>query len=87
LIITQHEEGEIIAQDAGLGFERGSGVVMVHILTQQGRSGEEKKALFSGISGNLCEVGVSPQRETWRMRENTTVFHHFSCIRRGGGPA
>ncbi|MCI1747947.1 MAG: tautomerase family protein [Acidipropionibacterium sp.] len=72
-IITQHEEGEIIAQDAGLGFERDSGVVMVHIFTQQGRSDEEKEALFARIAGNLGEAGVPPEDVFIGYFENT---HH-----------
>ncbi|AZZ40974.1 tautomerase family protein [Acidipropionibacterium jensenii] len=72
-IITQHDEGEIIAQDAGLGFERDSGVVMVHIFTQQGRSDKEKEALFAGIAGNLEKAGVPPEDVFIGYFENT---HH-----------
>ncbi|MDI2022073.1 hypothetical protein PJL18_02602 [Paenarthrobacter nicotinovorans] len=33
-ILTEHPQGQIVAQDAGLGFERTSGVVMIQIFTQ-----------------------------------------------------
>lgn len=58
-IITEHPVGQIRAQDAGLGFERTHGVVMIQIFTQQGRSQEAKTALFERVAGNLSEVGVA----------------------------
>ncbi|KQQ21838.1 tautomerase [Rathayibacter sp. Leaf299] len=58
-IITQHEPGEIIAEDAGLGFEReADDVVVVHVFTQRGRSDEIKQRLYSRIAERLAEVGV-----------------------------
>jgi len=44
-IVTQHDADEIVALDAGLGFERGPGAVIVHIFTQRGRGVEEKQRL------------------------------------------
>jgi phenylpyruvate tautomerase PptA (4-oxalocrotonate tautomerase family) len=58
-ILTQHGEGEIRAQDAGLGFERTSDVVMIQIFTQGGRSQEAKSALFGRIASALEEIGVT----------------------------
>jgi Tautomerase enzyme len=58
-IVTEHRAGEIVAQDAGLGFERTSGVVMVQIFTQGGRSQEAKDSLYLAIAGRLAEAGVS----------------------------
>ena len=57
-VLTQHGDGEIVAQDAGLGFERTDEVVMIQIFTQRGRSQEAKSALFSRIAASLEEVGV-----------------------------
>jgi phenylpyruvate tautomerase PptA (4-oxalocrotonate tautomerase family) len=57
-IVTQHGEGEIRAQDAGLGFERTAGVVMIQIFTQGGRTQEAKSALFANIAGALKDAGV-----------------------------
>ena len=37
-IVTEHPAGQIVAQDAGLGFERTPEVVMIQIFTQAGRS-------------------------------------------------
>jgi hypothetical protein len=58
-IVTEHAPGQIFAQDAGLGFERSSGVVMIQIFTQGGRSQKAKQSLFAAIAGQLAEVGVA----------------------------
>ncbi len=57
-IVTQHDADEIFALDAGLGFQRTSGAVIVHIFTQRGRSQEEKQQLYRTLSENLAGVGV-----------------------------
>ncbi|KHL03880.1 tautomerase family protein [Sinomonas humi] len=57
-VITEHAPGQIVAQDAGLGFDRSAGVVMVQIFTQGGRSQEAKEGLFAAIAGNLADAGV-----------------------------
>ena len=58
-IVTEHAQGQIFAQDAGLGFERSSDVVMIQIFTQGGRSQEAKQSLFAAIAARLAEVGVA----------------------------
>ncbi|WP_347109999.1 tautomerase family protein [Paenarthrobacter sp. S56] len=58
-ILTEHPQGQIIAQDAGLGFERTSGVVMIQIFTQSGRSQVAKTSLFEAIAAALAGVGVA----------------------------
>ena len=60
-IVNQLDYGSIIALDAGLGFERTEGVVMIQIFTQRGRSETVKKTLFGKIAENLGEAGVLPQ--------------------------
>ena len=60
-IINQLPEGSIIAQDAGLGFERTSGVVMVQIFTQRGRTSNAKQLLYQAIAGKLARAGVAPE--------------------------
>ncbi|WP_285042544.1 tautomerase family protein [Plantibacter sp. LMC-P-059a] len=57
-IVTEHPAGQIIAEDAGLGFERSGGVVMIQIFTQRGRSDEAKQALYAAVADRLAEVGV-----------------------------
>ncbi|WP_371030133.1 tautomerase family protein [Pseudoclavibacter sp. JSM 162008] len=57
-IITEHQGGQIIAQDAGLGFDRSNGVVMIQIFTQRGRTTEAKQSLYARIAEALGEQGV-----------------------------
>ena len=58
-IISELPAGRIIAQDAGLGFERSDGVVMIQIFTQRGRSDETKAALYDRIANGLAGAGVA----------------------------
>ncbi|GAB3403113.1 tautomerase family protein [Schumannella luteola] len=57
-VISEHSAGQIIAEDAGLGFERTSGVVIIQIFTQRGRSDETKQRLYATINDRLAAVGV-----------------------------
>src|SRR6185503_17657886 len=57
-IITEHPEGHIIAEDTGLGLERSQGIVIIQIF-QQGRSNEQKIAMYAELAKRLeaeCEV-------------------------------
>lgn len=58
-IVTEHPAGAIIAEDAGLGFERTAGVIVVQIVTQRGRRTAAKQSLFAEIARRLGEVGVA----------------------------
>ncbi|MCA2226365.1 tautomerase family protein [Nonomuraea aurantiaca] len=59
-VVTQHDPGEIIALDAGLGFERSvTGVVIVQIFTQVGRSTDTKQQVYRALARRLGAVGVS----------------------------
>ncbi|MFJ3214045.1 tautomerase family protein [Streptomyces flaveolus] len=57
-IVTQHDPDEIIALDAGLGFDRTPNVVIIHIFTQQGRRTEDKQRLYQTLARQLAPVGV-----------------------------
>ena len=58
-IINELPAGRIIAQDAGLGFERTADVVMIQIFTQRGRSDEKKAELYARIADDLGSLGVA----------------------------
>ncbi|PZE57965.1 tautomerase family protein [Curtobacterium sp. MCPF17_001] len=60
-VITEHPATQIIAQDAGLGFERTEGVVMIQVFTQRGRSDDAKQALYAAIHDALAGVGVASE--------------------------
>ncbi|WP_413250084.1 tautomerase family protein [Sinomonas flava] len=70
-IITEHAPGQIVAQDAGLGFDRTAGAVMIQIFTQGGRTQEAKEALFEAIARNLGEAGVPGEDVFIGYVENT----------------
>jgi phenylpyruvate tautomerase PptA (4-oxalocrotonate tautomerase family) len=70
-IITEHPPGQITAEDAGLGFKRSDGVVMVQIFTQQGRSQDAKQELFAAINEHLGKAGVPPEDTFVSYVENT----------------
>ena len=60
-IITEHDEGQIIAEDTKLGFERTDGIVIIQIF-QQGRSNEQKAAMYAELAKRLeAECGVRPE--------------------------
>lgn len=70
-IITRHKVGEIIAEDAGLGFERTDGVVMIQIFTQTGRTPEAKQSLYRTLAENLGAAGVAGEDLFLGYFENT----------------
>ncbi|MDF2051582.1 tautomerase family protein [Arthrobacter sp. Cr_A7] len=70
-ILTEHPQGQIFAQDAGLGFERTGGVVMIQIFTQGGRTQEAKQRLFAAVAEKLAEVGVAGEDVFIGYVENT----------------
>jgi phenylpyruvate tautomerase PptA (4-oxalocrotonate tautomerase family) len=70
-ILTEHPQGQIFAQDAGLGFERTGGVVMIQIFTQAGRSQEAKRNLFAAVASKLAELGVGGEDVFIGYVENT----------------
>lgn len=59
-VITEHKPGHIIAEDTGLGFERTDDVIVIQV-TQQGRSAEQKVAMYRELAARLeREAGVAP---------------------------
>ena len=70
-VLTEHPEGQIVAQDAGLGFERTRGVVMIQIFTQAGRSQSAKQSLFAAIADRLAAAGVAGEDVFIGYVENT----------------
>ncbi|BCW81624.1 MULTISPECIES: tautomerase family protein [Micrococcaceae] len=70
-ILTEHPQGQIFAQDAGLGFERTGGVVMIQIFTQGGRSQEAKQRLFAAVAEKLAAAGVAGEDVFIGYVENT----------------
>lgn len=59
-VITSRPATTIVAEDAGLGFDR-TDPVIVQIFTQRGRSTAMKQALYAAIAESLGGVGVAPE--------------------------
>lgn len=57
-VITSRSATTIIAEDAGLGFDR-SDPVVIQIFTQRGRSDQMKQTLYAEIAERLAAVGVA----------------------------
>lgn len=56
-VLTSRSAATIVAEDAGLGFDR-TDPVIIQIFTQRGRSDETKQALYAEIASRLAKVGV-----------------------------
>jgi phenylpyruvate tautomerase PptA (4-oxalocrotonate tautomerase family) len=74
-IITEHRPGRMFLEDTGLGFERSERQLVIQV-TQQGRTAEQKQALYAALAARLGErTGLRPedlvvsvvesQREDW----------------------
>ena len=59
-VITEHPVGHIIAEDTGLGLERSDGITVVQIF-QQGRSSDQKQAVYAELARALQGCGVRPE--------------------------
>ena len=57
-VVTARPATTIVAEDAGLGFERVDPVI-IQIFTQRGRSDEKKQELYAEIASRLAIVGVA----------------------------
>jgi phenylpyruvate tautomerase PptA (4-oxalocrotonate tautomerase family) len=76
-VITEHEKGRIIAEDAGLGFDRSDSVVLVQVFTQQGRATETKQRLFEALATRLDELGIEGNDVFVGIIENTAADWSF----------
>lgn len=76
-IITEHEAGRVIALDAGLGFKRSDGAVVIQIFTQTGRSTAVKQQLYAAIAASLSTVGVAGEDVFIGYVENTPADWSF----------
>jgi len=56
-VVTARPAATIVAEDAGLGFER-TDPVIIQVFTQRGRSDETKQRLYAAIAEHLAGVGV-----------------------------
>ncbi|CAA9315545.1 MAG: Probable tautomerase YolI/YrdN [uncultured Frankineae bacterium] len=52
-VITVHPPGHLICEDTGLGIERSDDLVVLQVF-QQGRSDQQKRALYAELSRRLA---------------------------------
>ncbi len=80
-VIHEHKPGRIIAEDTGLGFERTDDVVIIQV-TQQGRTEDQKRALYAGLAHRLRErTGLAPSDLIVSVTENTRADWSFGMGR------
>ncbi|MEU1513857.1 tautomerase family protein [Streptomyces sp. NPDC005811] len=70
-VITEHDADHVIALDAGLGFERTDGLVMIQIFTQTGRTSEVKQSVFRAVAKQLEPLGIRGEDVFISIMENT----------------
>jgi phenylpyruvate tautomerase PptA (4-oxalocrotonate tautomerase family) len=59
-VVTEHRPGQLICEDTGLGIERTDDLVVLQVV-QQGRSEEQKRALYAGLAERLEKAtGLAP---------------------------
>lgn len=80
-IIHEHRPGWIIAEDTGLGFRRTEDLVIIQV-TQQGRTEDQKKALYAGLANRLREqTGLAPSDLIVSVMESTRADWSFGLGR------
>lgn len=83
-IITEHRARDLILEDTGMGFTRTDAVVLVQVF-QQGRSTDQKRALYRTLAQRLEERhGIAPtdvmvavtgnSREDWSFAYGRAQF-------------
>jgi phenylpyruvate tautomerase PptA (4-oxalocrotonate tautomerase family) len=76
-VLTEHRPGQLICEDTGLDIERTDDLVVLQVF-QQGRSEDQKRALYAGLAEKLEKVtGLAPtdlivsvmgnSREDWSL--------------------
>jgi 4-oxalocrotonate tautomerase len=85
-IVTEHTPGtQLVAPPEFLGIQHTSDVVFVQITCSEGRSVDQKKALFQGIVDNLAAGAgvrredviinvVETKRENWSFGNGTAPY-------------
>lgn len=82
-IINEHKPGQLKVLDAGLGYTRTDKIVFIQV-TQQGRTREQKQAMYARMSEKLKSIGipstdliisvVENKKEDWSFGEGKAQF-------------
>lgn len=80
-IITQHRPGELICEDTGLGLARSDDLVVLQVF-EQGRSKEQKRALYAALAQRLhAATGLAPADLIVSVVANTQADWSFGLGR------
>jgi phenylpyruvate tautomerase PptA (4-oxalocrotonate tautomerase family) len=80
-VITEHPPGQLICEDTGLGIERSDDLVVLQVF-QQGRSDEQKRALYAELCRRLAEAtALAPGDLVVSVVANTTADWSFGLGR------
>ena len=80
-VLTEHPDGQVIAEDSGLGFRRTDKIVILQIF-HQGRSERQKTAAYEQLAVRLeKDCGLSPSDLVVSMVENDRSDWSFGAGR------
>ena len=80
-VVSEHRSTHLVLQDTGLGFVRTDDRVLVQVF-QQGRSDEQKKALYARLAERLeADCGVAPTDLVVSVAANTGADWSFGLGR------
>jgi phenylpyruvate tautomerase PptA (4-oxalocrotonate tautomerase family) len=80
-MLTEHPPGQLICEDTGLGIERTDDLVVLQVF-QQGRSADQKRALYAGLARRLEEAtGLAPADLVVSVASNTREDWSFGSGR------
>ena len=78
IVVTPHGPAELFVDPGFMGMQRSSNFILVHIFLSQGRTVEQKQALYAHIAQGLQDsIGVSPDDVMTVLTENTYVDWSF----------
>lgn len=80
-VLTEHRPGHLVLLDTGLGIERSDRVVLVSVV-QQGRSEEQKRALYATLADRLQDrIDLRPEDLVVSVTENAREDWSFGLGR------
>ena len=78
IVLTAHEPDELFVDPAFMGMHRSERHILVHITLSQGRTVEQKQALYASVATLLhAAVGVSTDDVMTVLTENTYADWSF----------
>lgn len=73
-VLSEHGAGELMYDDGYLGVDRSNKCIFIQITMKNGRTNEQKKALYSAIAENLHA------RIAWRKQDVMVILNENDLI-------